>query len=154
MRWPFLMRCVERKRKSAFQRKFANSRSGTVGYCPNFYRGGESFLEKFTQKQQIEIKLEEKADNSLIITYNDMKKFRTKTKKGGAFGSIYFLQNYDLENDHRSKDNNESLKSKIVIKKQARRFKSGTEIKTANKCFAFKGIRFYLYLIMGSLEKI
>ena len=90
-----------------------------TNYCPNFYRGGRGYLEKFTQKQQIEIKLEKYAKNSLIITNNDIKKFKT-FNKCGAFGTVFFLEDYDFENDTLSDDNNKLLKSKIVIKKQTR----------------------------------
>ena len=114
--------------------QWTGSRIG-VGYCPNFYRGGDNFLEKFTQNKKIEIKLTEKAKNSLIITNNDVKKF-TSSKTGGAFGEIFFLEKYELENDHLSKDNNKLLKSKIVIKKQRRQFKFGTDVESAEKCFA------------------
>ena len=107
-----------------------------LGYCPNFYRGGDDYLEKFIQTQSVEVKLSKDDKDSLIITNNDVKKFKA-SKTSGSFGSIHFLKDYELENDHQSADNNKLLKFKIVIKKQKRKFKFGTEVETADKCFAF-----------------
>ena len=64
-----------------------------------------------------------------------IKKF-TDSKKGGTFGSIYFLNNFNFELDHISMDNNRNLKEDLVVKKQTRDTKFGTS-KSGDLCFAF-----------------
>ena len=114
------------------------------GNCPNIYIGSSisDIHEIFQPTTTISVKIKEH-DIPLKISINDLPKF-TNPIKGGAFGSVYFLEDLDLKNDHLSKDNNRGLKEELVVKKQIRNTIFGTNRK-GETCFAFNELTIFLF---------
>ena len=125
-----------------------SKKSGRNGYhkgnIPNFYIGSSrgNIHEVFEPKQTIFLKFKDH-DDPLKISVNDLQKF-TKPGACGGFGNIYFLKNIEFENDHLSKDNNRRLKKNLIVKKQTRITKFGTNQK-GNMCFAFNELTNFLF---------
>ena len=115
------------------------------GNCPNIFIGSDrkgKVHEIFQPRNSCFVKIKPH-DEPLIITIDDLKRKFKISKKGGAFGRIYFLKDFRFDNDHLSRDKNKGLKEDLVVKKQTRKTKLGSSTK-GNKCFAFNELSAFL----------
>ena len=122
--------------------------------CANIYPGlyhydnnDDTVSEKILETTSIKISLDQNEKQSLTITPNDIKTLK-KSKVNGAFGTIYFLDESKLECDSAA---NREFKTKLVIKRQERRFDMGVTIGGKDRCLAFNELVNFQTLKLGDI---